>query len=83
MGTEKLELIINKIKGRKIDDRTLVAIIQNSTLNNQKVITGNLGNIVSLAKEYDVKPPAIVIIGNIVNLHKKIKWYIQQTSGES
>ena len=83
MGTEKLELIINKIKGRKIDDRTLVAIIQNSTLKNQKVITGNLGNIVSLAKEYNVKPPAIVIIGNIVNLHKKIKWYIQQTSGES
>ena len=77
MGTEKLELIINKIKGGKIDDRTPIAIIQNSTLNNQKIITGNLGNIVSLAKEYNVKPPAVVIIGDIVNLHKKIKWYNQ------
>jgi len=77
MGTEKLELIINKIKRGKIDDRTSIAIIQNSTLNNQKIITGNLGNIVSLAKEYNVKPPAIVIIGDIVNLHKKIKWYNQ------
>src|SRR6476620_1993032 len=36
MGTEKLELIINKIKRGKIDDRTSIAIIQNSTLNNQK-----------------------------------------------
>ena len=77
MGTEKLELIINKIKRGKIDDRTSIAIIQNSTLNNQIIITGNLGNIVSLAKEYNVKPPAIVIIGDIVNLHKKIKWYNQ------
>lgn len=83
MGTEKLELIINKIKGGKIDDTTLVAIIQNGTLKDQKVIIGNLGNIVNLAKEYDVKPPAIVIIGDIVNLHKKIKWYIQQTRVES
>src|SRR6188508_3402604 len=83
MGTEKLELIINKIKGGKIDDRTPVAIIQNSTLKNQKIITGNLGNIVSLAKEYDVEPPSIVIIGDIVNLHKKIKWYNQYTNMES
>ncbi|MBA2267233.1 MAG: hypothetical protein H0W19_02710 [Nitrosopumilus sp.] len=83
MGTEKLELIINKIKGGKINDKTLVAIIQNGTLKNQTVITGSLGNIVSLAKEHNVKPPAIVIIGDIVNLNKKIKWYIQGTRVES
>jgi uroporphyrin-III C-methyltransferase len=77
MGTEKLELIINKIKGGKIDDKTPVAIIQNSTLKNQKIITGNLGNIVNLAKKYGVNPPAIVIIGDTVNLHNKIKWYNQ------
>ncbi len=76
MGTEKLELTISKIKGGKINDRTPVAIIQNGTLKNQKVITGNLGNIVGLAKECGIKPPAIVIIGDIVNLHKKIKWDI-------
>ena len=76
-------MIINKIKGGRINDRTLVAIIQNGTLKNQAVITGNLGNIASLAKEHDVKPPAIVIIGDIVNLNKKIKWYIQETGAKS
>jgi uroporphyrin-III C-methyltransferase len=83
MGTEKLELIVNKIKGRKTDDKTLVAIIQNGTLKNQIVITGNLGNIVGLAIEHKVKPPAIVIIGDIVNLHQKIKWHFQETNVES
>jgi siroheme synthase len=83
MGTEKLELIINQIKGGRINDRTLVAIIQNATLKNQAVITGNLGNIACLAKEHDVKPPAIVIIGDIVNLNKKIKWYMQETGSKS
>jgi uroporphyrin-III C-methyltransferase len=77
MGTEKLELIINKIKRNKIGNITPVAIIQNGTWINQKIIIGNLDNIVNLAKENHVEPPAIVIIGDIVNLHHKIKWHNQ------
>lgn len=78
MGTEKLESIIEKIKTGKISKKTLVAIIQNSTLNNQKIITGDLDNIVLLSKEHNIKPPAIVIIGDIVNLNKTINWYMKE-----
>lgn len=75
MGTEKLEIIIEKIKNERKSDNKPVAIIQNGTLKNQKVIRGNLDNIVMLAQQAKIRPPAIVIIGDIVNLNDKIGWY--------
>jgi uroporphyrin-III C-methyltransferase len=78
MGTEKLELIIEKIRNGSIKDNTKVAIIQNGTLKNQKVITGEISNIVKKAKHEDIKPPAIIIIGDTINLNEKIKWHSQR-----
>jgi uroporphyrin-III C-methyltransferase len=78
MGTEKLELIIEKIRNGSIKDDTKVAIIQNGTLKNQRVITGEISNIVKKAKHEDIKPPAIIIIGDTINLNEKIKWYSQR-----
>lgn len=72
MGTEKLEIIIEKIKNGKKCDNKPVAIIQNGTLKNQKVIIGNLDNIVLLAQQAKIIPPAVVIIGDIVELSEKI-----------
>ena len=37
-----------------------------------------LDNIVKKAKHEDIKPPAIIIIGDTVNLNEKIKWYLQR-----
>jgi uroporphyrin-III C-methyltransferase len=78
MGTEKLELIIEKIRNGNIKDNTKVAIIQNGTLKNQRVITGEISNIVKKAKHEDIKPPAIIIIGDTINLNEKIKWHPQR-----
>ncbi|VFJ14566.1 uroporphyrinogen-III C-methyltransferase [Candidatus Nitrosocosmicus franklandus] len=75
MGTEKLEIIIEKIKKGLKSHNKPVAIVQNGTLKNQKIIRGNLDNIVLLAHQAKVTPPAIVIIGDIVNLNDKINWY--------
>ena len=78
MGTEKLGIIIDKIKTAKNNDKKPVAIIQNGTLKNQKVIIGDLCNITMLSKQANVKPPAIVIIGDIVKLNEKIGWFVPE-----
>lgn len=75
MGTEKLDIIIEKIKNGNNNLKLPVAIIQNGTLKNQKTIVGDLENIVDLSRESNVKPPSIVIIGKIVDLNDKINWY--------
>lgn len=77
MGTEKLEKIIEKIRKGSINGNTKVAIIENGTLKNQRIITGEIDNIVKKVKQENIKPPAIVIIGNTVNLNEKIEWYSQ------
>lgn len=78
MGTEKLEIIIDKIKKGNDDDNKPVAIIENGTLKSQKVIVGDLDNIVMLSKQANVKPPAIVILGDVVKLNKKLGWFVSE-----
>lgn len=75
MGTEKLNIIIEKINTGNNNAKTPVAIIQNGTLKNQKIIKGTLEDIVEIARKSKVKPPAIVIIGNIVKLNETINWF--------
>jgi siroheme synthase len=80
MGTEKLEIIIEYIRKGIISGNTKVAIIENSTLKNQRIIIGEIDNIVKKSKLENIKPPAIVIIGDTVNLNENINWYLQRDS---
>jgi uroporphyrin-III C-methyltransferase len=79
MGTEKLDLIIEKINNGNVDRKTKVAIVENGTMRNQRIITGELDNIVKKAEEEKIKPPSIVIIGDTVSLNSKINWYSKIT----
>ena len=51
-----------------------VAVIQNGTTPKQKMIVGNLTNIENKVKKEKISPPANIIIGEVVNLHKTIGW---------
>ncbi len=75
MGVENLSKIVAKLLqyGRPSD--TPVAIIMNGTRANQRTITGTLADIVSLAEKEEVKPPAIIIVGEVVKLREKIRWF--------
>lgn len=72
MGVENLLLIVQKLIqfGRAPD--TPVAIIERATLPKEKIVFGNLKNIIRKAKEKNIKPPAIIIVGEVVKLSQKI-----------
>ena len=72
------EIIIEKIRGGNINEKTKVAVIENGTLKNQRVVIGEIDSIVSKVKRENIKPPAIVIIGDTVNLNGNIDWYSQK-----
>lgn len=67
------EISKNLIKAGK-SKNTPVAIIQDVSLPNQKILLGDLANIAARAKKNKVKPPAIIIIGKTVKLAKKFNW---------
>ncbi|MDI6723913.1 MAG: uroporphyrinogen-III C-methyltransferase [Methanobacterium sp.] len=50
------------------DPDTPVCVIENGTMENQRIITGTLENIT----EKDINPPALVVIGHVVDVFKEI-----------
>ncbi|HYL72582.1 MAG TPA: uroporphyrinogen-III C-methyltransferase [Bryobacteraceae bacterium] len=42
---------------------------------NQQTVTGTLATIADKIEQADLKPPATVIIGEVVGLHDKLNWY--------
>ncbi|WP_257351071.1 uroporphyrinogen-III C-methyltransferase [Pseudalkalibacillus decolorationis] len=60
---------------------TPVAIIQWGTTNIQRTITGELQTIEAVAEKEQITHPAIVLVGKVVQLRDKIKWFesIQET----
>jgi len=74
MGVEKLEDIVKSLLNGGRDPATSVAIIENGTTNNQRTVTGTLNDIVQKAGEKCVKPPAIIVIGDVVKLRDELSW---------
>jgi len=67
MGLHKLDEIVGIYAGiGKIDEP--IAIIQNGTLENQKVVSGRISNIQPLAKISEISSPAIIVIGQVAAL---------------
>ena len=51
------------------------AIVQQGTTHNQKVVTGTLETLPQLAVDAQMKPPTLIIVGEVVKLHDKLKWF--------
>jgi len=59
--------------GRAAD--TPAAIVERATTTEQRVVTGTLATLPDLAKARAVKPPALVIIGEVVALRDRLAWF--------
>jgi uroporphyrinogen III methyltransferase/synthase len=75
MGVGNLPQIVAKLIEHGRDARTPVAIVQQGTEARQKTVTGTLGDIVERAREADIKPPAVTIVGEVVRLREKLRWF--------
>ncbi|MCS7126030.1 MAG: uroporphyrinogen-III C-methyltransferase [Aigarchaeota archaeon] len=73
MGVSNLEKIV-KIASSSLPPTTPIAIVENATLREQRVLTGDLQNIVEISQRYQVKPPAVIILGEVVTLREKLRW---------
>ncbi|MFN5442980.1 MAG: uroporphyrinogen-III C-methyltransferase [Crocinitomicaceae bacterium] len=74
MGLSKLEEIVSIYK-RAGKFNTGVAIISNGSLENEQIIRGNISSILYNYEENPVPAPAIIVVGEVVNL-KSVKEHI-------
>lgn len=54
---------------------TPFAIIEKGSTPQQRVVTGTLNNLSSLAEHHDIAAPAILILGEVAQLGDKLAWY--------
>lgn len=70
MGTRKLAQICEIFSMHGKTD-TPVAIIQNGTMPNEKMVKGSISSIATKAKEAQMGAPAIIVIGETVDLYEQ------------
>jgi uroporphyrin-III C-methyltransferase len=74
MGLSRLDMISKKLISGGLNKNTPVAVIQNGTTGEHRMIKGTLLNISTKVSKAKVKPPTIIIVGKVVNLSDKIGW---------
>lgn len=74
MGLSRLEIISKQLISGGLSKNTPVAVIQNGTTDEHRMIKGTLSNISKKVIQAKIKPPSIVVVGKVVNLSDKIGW---------
>ena len=74
MGLSRIGEISKSLVAGGMSKNTPVAVIQNGTTENQKLVIGTLSNIEKKIKQSKITPPSIIIVGNVVKLHNTIGW---------
>ncbi len=75
MGVKNLHQIARRLveNGRSAD--TPAALIRWGTTPRQQTVSGTLANIVRRAEEAEIKAPAIIVVGEVVNLRQTMRWF--------
>ncbi|MEN8802385.1 MAG: siroheme synthase CysG [Thiogranum sp.] len=75
MGLHGVGIVSQQLIKHGLTETTPVALIQQGTTQNQRVIITDLRNLEETVKAEQVKPPTIIIIGEVVKLHKTLQWF--------
>jgi len=78
MGVKNIEKIVKELKDNGRAPKTPAALIRWGTTPRQEILTGNLANIATLAKERKFAPPAILVVGKVVDLRDTLSWFEQK-----
>ncbi len=75
MGIKNLPIIIENLIKNGRDPKTPVAVVRWASTPEQRSVVGTLETIVDIVREAGVKPPALIIVGEVVTLRSKIDWF--------
>ena len=75
MGLSGLPKICQSLINHGLSKNHPIAIIQQGTTANQRVITGTLETLPQTVIDEKIKAPTLIIVGTVVSLHDKLKWF--------
>jgi len=74
MGLSRIDIICKQLIAGGLDKTTPVAVIQNGTTPQQRMVKGNVSNIAKYVKAEKIMPPTNIIIGKVVDLSDTLGW---------
>lgn len=74
MGLSKLHQISERLIANGKDAHTPAAVIASGTTARQRCVTADLSRIAETAEEASIQPPAILVVGDVVNLKGAVDW---------
>ena len=75
MGIGNLANVVNELIKNKKPPTTPVAVITDGTTGRQCCVTGTLQDIVEKVKAENLKPPSVVVIGDVVKFRDQLRWF--------
>jgi uroporphyrinogen III methyltransferase / synthase len=75
MGVKNLSQITERLMSHGMRPDTPAALVRWGTTAKQVTVTGTLDTIVERKNAAGLKPPAVLIVGHVVGLREKIKWF--------
>jgi uroporphyrin-III C-methyltransferase/precorrin-2 dehydrogenase/sirohydrochlorin ferrochelatase len=80
MGLHGLDTLCSQLIEHGLPDTTPIAIVQQGTTPNQRVITGTLATLPAIAEREKPQAPTLIIVGGVVTLREKLAWFHPQVS---
>ncbi|MFC1496900.1 uroporphyrinogen-III C-methyltransferase [Verrucomicrobiota bacterium] len=77
MGMKNLPDITQKLVSAGRSPDTPAAVIQKGTSPEQRTITGTLEDISQKARDANMAPPSIIVVGEVVSLRPDMNWFEQ------
>ncbi len=75
MGMTGLSIISKELIAHGMSPDMPIAIVASATMPHQKVVVGTLTNIVAKIQAAEITPPALIIVGTVVNLREQLNWF--------
>lgn len=75
MGIKNLPVITQKLIENGRDPKTPVAVVRWASTPEQRSVEGTLETITEVVQREGIKPPALVVVGEVVKLRGTIDWY--------
>ncbi len=81
MGLVGLPIICEELQrhGRPAD--TPIALVEKASTPEQRVLTGTLANMATVVEREQPSAPTLIVVGDVVSLHKELQWFRTGSDG--
>jgi uroporphyrin-III C-methyltransferase len=75
MGLSKAEAISKALQNHGLSGQTPAALIERGSQSSQRVVTGSLATLASMARSQQIASPALIVVGEVVTFSEPLAWF--------